>query len=310
MVKIDLVTGFLGSGKTTFLLKYAKFLMNQGLKIGILEYDYGAVNIDMVLLRELQGNQCTLEMLAAACDEDCLARRFKTKLIAMAMSGYDRVIIEPSGVFDMDLFFDTLRDEPLENWYEIGSVITVVEADLAVKAEAFEDYHLVSQAACAGSIILSKTQLVDSLVIEDTKKYIEKAAQKLHCRNYNPSFIEQNWEEFGTQEYTKIMNSGYHIASCDKNIAGAESEFSSVCFLDVKPGLEAFRVKMQQLFENSQYGNVLRIKGFIKDNDGVGYLINATSNNYNIVQLSKGQGTVIVIGSELNKNAIEGLLSE
>ena len=65
--------------------------MNQGLKIGILEYDYGAVNIDMLLLSKLRGPKCELEMLAAACDEDCLKRRFKTKLIAMAMSGYDRV---------------------------------------------------------------------------------------------------------------------------------------------------------------------------------------------------------------------------
>ena len=51
MVKIDLITGFLGSGKTTFLLKYARYLMNKGVKIGILEYDYGAVNVDILLSR-------------------------------------------------------------------------------------------------------------------------------------------------------------------------------------------------------------------------------------------------------------------
>ena len=105
MVKIDLITGFLGSGKTTFLIKYAKYLMSKGLKIGILEYDYGAVNVDMLLLNKLRSDKCELEMVAAACDEDCLRRRFRTKLIAMAMTGYDRVIVEPSGVFDMDMFF-------------------------------------------------------------------------------------------------------------------------------------------------------------------------------------------------------------
>ncbi|MGN9017913.1 GTP-binding protein [Lachnospiraceae bacterium HCP1S3_C3] len=78
MIKIDLITGFLGSGKTTFLLKYAKYLMSKGLKIGILEYDYGAVNIDMMLLSELRGPQCEIEMLVAACDADCLQRRFRT----------------------------------------------------------------------------------------------------------------------------------------------------------------------------------------------------------------------------------------
>ena len=40
MVMIDLITGFLGSGKTTFLKKYAEYLMDQGLHIGILENDF------------------------------------------------------------------------------------------------------------------------------------------------------------------------------------------------------------------------------------------------------------------------------
>ena len=108
VVKIDLITGFLGSGKTTFLLKYARYLMNKGLRICILEYDYGAVNVDMLLLNKLRCDRCELEMVAAACDEDCLKRRFRTKLIAMAMSGYDRVIVEPSGDFDMDMFLTLL----------------------------------------------------------------------------------------------------------------------------------------------------------------------------------------------------------
>ena len=48
MIKIDLITGFLGSGKTTFLKQYAKYLMAQGKNIGILENDFGAVNVDML----------------------------------------------------------------------------------------------------------------------------------------------------------------------------------------------------------------------------------------------------------------------
>ena len=50
MVKVDLITGFLGSGKTTFIRKYAQYLMDAGNNIGILENDYGAVNVDMMLL--------------------------------------------------------------------------------------------------------------------------------------------------------------------------------------------------------------------------------------------------------------------
>ena len=68
MVTIDLITGFLGSGKTTFLKKYAEYLMNQGLHIGILENDFGAINVDMLMLHELRGDQCELEMIAGGCE--------------------------------------------------------------------------------------------------------------------------------------------------------------------------------------------------------------------------------------------------
>ena len=128
MIKVDLITGFLGAGKTTFLKKYAGYFIKQGKKVGILENDYGAVNVDMLLLNELRGDNCELEMVAGACDDDCHKRRFKTKLISMGMSGYDRVIIEPSGIFDVDEFFDSLREDPLDRWYEIGFVITIVDA--------------------------------------------------------------------------------------------------------------------------------------------------------------------------------------
>jgi G3E family GTPase len=60
MIQVDLITGFLGAGKTTFLLRYARYLMDRGLKIGILVYDHGAVNVDLPLLKELRGENCGL----------------------------------------------------------------------------------------------------------------------------------------------------------------------------------------------------------------------------------------------------------
>ena len=64
MIKIDLITGFLGSGKTTFIKKYAKYFMDKGSRIGILENDFGAVNVDRMLLQELQGDKCDIETVS------------------------------------------------------------------------------------------------------------------------------------------------------------------------------------------------------------------------------------------------------
>ena len=47
MIKVDLITGFLGAGKTTFLHYYVNYLKRQNLSVCILENDYGAINVDM-----------------------------------------------------------------------------------------------------------------------------------------------------------------------------------------------------------------------------------------------------------------------
>jgi G3E family GTPase len=122
MIKIDLITGFLGSGKTTFILKYAKYLMEKGEDVCILENDYGAINVDMMLVSSIG---CDCEMVAGGCDYDCHLRRFKTKLISMAMRGYTRIIVEPSGVYATYEFFDVLYEEPLINYYEVGNVLVL-----------------------------------------------------------------------------------------------------------------------------------------------------------------------------------------
>ena len=112
MVQVDLITGFLGAGKTTFLRRYVRYLVAQGHNVCILENDFGAVNVDAMLVQDLLGPNCDLETISGGCDCDTHQRRMRTKLIAMAMRGFDRVVVEPSGIFDVDEFFDVLRDDP------------------------------------------------------------------------------------------------------------------------------------------------------------------------------------------------------
>ena len=131
MIKIDLITGFLGAGKTTFIKKYASYFIKQGQSVVILENYYGAIYVDMMLLQDLMSDNCELEMISGGCDEETHRRRFKTKLISMGMCGYDRVIVEPSGVYDIDEFFDVIHDEPLDKWYEPGNIIAIDDASAA-----------------------------------------------------------------------------------------------------------------------------------------------------------------------------------
>ena len=64
MVQVDLITGFLGAGKTTFLRRYAAYLVAQGHNVCILENDFGAVNVDAMLVQDLLGDHCEIETIS------------------------------------------------------------------------------------------------------------------------------------------------------------------------------------------------------------------------------------------------------
>jgi len=305
MIKVDLITGFLGSGKTTFLKKYARYFMDQGQRVGILENDYGAVNVDMLLLNELRGENCELEMVAGACDRDCHKRRFKTKLISMGMSGYDRVIIEPSGIFDVDEFFDSLREDPLERWYEIGNVIAIVDARLENSLSEVSDYYLASQLANAGTILLSRTQLATPEEIENTISHIESACDKAKLnKNIRDIIVDTPWDDFTNDSLSDIARSEYRICSYAKLLGSQENVFSTLYFLEVPFTKELISEKTAEILGNPElYGNIIRIKGFFQE-DNQWFEINATKNELDIKPISVGQSVLIVIGEHLNEDAL------
>lgn len=304
MVKVDLITGFLGAGKTTFLHYYVKYLKSQNLKLCILENDYGAINIDMMLLRDLEDENCAIEMVSGGCDATCHQRRFKTKLIAMGMQKYDRVIIEPSGIFDIDEFFDTLYEEPLSNWYEIGNIFTIVDAHTNIRDNDMK-YILASELACCGKALVSKLDYGCDLNLlknnlNEALKYIGNN-DKIDGRLY-----AKKWNEMTDEDFKCLMQSGYRSASYVKRpIRG----FSSLFFMNNGFSLEELKKISRELFSNKNYGNVLRLKGFYLY-DGSWYLINATRDEMTNEKLDLGQDVVIVIGSSLATDRINKLIDE
>ena len=71
MVQVDLITGFLGAGKTTFLRRYVRYLVEQGHNVCILENDFGAVNVDAMLVQDLLGDRCDLGATATPTSGAC-----------------------------------------------------------------------------------------------------------------------------------------------------------------------------------------------------------------------------------------------
>lgn len=310
MVKIDLITGFLGSGKTTFIKKYAKHLIDSGANIGILENDYGAVNVDMMLLKDLEGENCELEMIAGGCDAECHRRRFRTKLIAMGMCGYDRVIVEPSGIYDVDEFFDVLRDDPIDRWYEIGNVITVVDAKLEPELSDQADYLLASEAANAGCIVLSRSQEAEDAEIENTVAHLNHAMEKVQCkRRFQNEIIIKDWETFDNTDYEKLLSCGYVSENYRKMHIEEGEIFKSLYFMNLDKTKDEITEAAKKVLEDGECGKVFRVKGFLKDKEEKWLELNATHQEIRTAPISEGQEVVIVIGEEMNEAKIRGYFS-
>lgn len=310
MVKIDLITGFLGSGKTTFIKKYAKYLIDNGVNIGILENDYGAVNVDMMLLKDLEGENCELEMIAGGCDADCHRRRFRTKLIAMGMCGYDRVIVEPSGIYDVDEFFDVLRDDPIDRWYEIGNVITVVDAKLEPELSDQADYLLASEAANAGCIVLSRSQEAEDEEIENTVAHLNHAMEKVQCkRRFQNDIIIKDWDTFDNTDYEKLLSCGYVSESYRKMHIEEGETFKSLYFMNLDKTKDEITEAAKKVLEDGECGKVFRVKGFLKDKEEKWLELNATHQGIRTAPIPEGQEVVIVIGEEMNEAKIRGYFS-
>lgn len=304
MVQVDLITGFLGSGKTTFIKKYAKYLIDQGLHIAILENDFGAINVDMMVLEEELGDQCELEMVVGGGDLDCHRRRFKTKLISMGMRGFDRILVEPSGIYDVDEFFDVLHEEPLDKWYEIGNVIALVNSKLENSLSKQSDYLLGCQVADAGKIILSRSSEATEEEINNTITHLNNTMSLIKCkRRFNKEDC-LDLETLNNDDFNSILHSGYELEGFIKMFFKKEETFSTMFFMNQAISKEELIHATQSIFNDSECGKVFRIKGFIPENDQW-IELNATKDQMTTETIAKGQEIIIVIGEALNKEKIE-----
>ena len=310
MVKVDLITGFLGAGKTTFIRKYVSYLLQQGEKICILENDHGAINVDMMLLSDLRSDRLGIEMVAGGCDYDCHRRRFRTKLITMAMLGYDRVLIEPSGIFDVDEFFDILHEDPLDRRYEIANVLTIVSADLEEDLSEEADYLLASQAAQAGRLIYSRVQEADARAIEAVTAHVNRALAAIKCsRTFSPgeNITVRDWDRMTEEDWQEIMTAGYAETGFEKRFSMDETGFQALFFMRISIPKDQVLANIRRIWQDPDVGRIFRIKGFlIDDPDRETWIeVNATAGGTRVTPIPRGQEILIVIGEDLDEEAVD-----
>ena len=314
MIKLDLITGFLGAGKTTFIKNYARYLMSAGEKISIIENDFGAINVDMVLLGELAGENCNLEMIVGGDGTEAHKRRLKTKLISQGMMGYDRVIIEPSGLFDIDEFFDLIYEEPLDRWYSIGNVIGILDPGVVNGLSEQSEYLLMSELSQAGVVLFSRSDSYDNErkaeAIERINCIMSKYGSKRHISS--EMIIDKEWKKLDIRDYEKIIKCGYNHNSYVKMPYLQDDRYKTLFYFDFEMEQEQLEKTLTELLNDEKCKGVFRIKGILKGSNNKAYEINITRyekmTNPVHVFADDFRSVLIVIGEEFDEKALEKYL--
>ena len=306
MIKVDLITGFLGSGKTTFIRKYASYLVEKDMKVGIIENDFGAINVDMVMLSDLDSEMCDVEQIVGGNVETDWKRRFKAKLIAMAMQGFQRVVVEPSGIYDVDAFFDVLYEEPVSNWYEPGNIFAIVDAKIEKHLSKQAQYLMTSQISNAGAIVFSKAQEASAEQIQESIQRLNQLLEEFHCnRNLTDEVLVKPWDELTTQDYEKLLNCGWHSADHEKLWFDHNDAFTSLFFMNVHMTQGVIKDTISKLMSDENCGQIFRVKGFLLQPDGSWIEVNVTKENFDMKKIAQAQEVVIVIGQNLVEEEIK-----
>jgi len=225
------------------------------------------------------------------------------------MCGYDRVIVEPSGIFDVDEFFDVLHEEPLDNWYEIGNVIAVVDAELENELSAEADYLLASEAANAGKILLSHADEADGVQIEQTIAHLNRAMAQIGCkRRFDTEIVKKGTIQLTNSDLESFSRCGYVYENYQKMDLSEQNGFQSLYFMNSTMSEETLKAAVKKLFEDENCGNIFRIKGFLKADNDKWLELNATHSKITLQPIAEGQDVLIVIGERLNKEAVESYI--
>ena len=192
MTKVDVISGFLGPGKTTLISKLVKEVF-PGQKIVLVENEFGEIGIDGGFLKEAG---IEIREINSGCICCTLKGDFEESL-KQVVETYEpeRIIIEPSGVGKLS---DILRAVKTVDGLELSSYSTVVDGNRAkVYHRNFKEFFD-DQIATAACVILSRTQSISEEKLADDVAIIREL-------NPNARIITTPWDELSGQAIFDAM---------------------------------------------------------------------------------------------------------
>ena len=195
MTKIDIISGFLGAGKTTFIKKMIDEVFH-GQKIVLIENEFGEVGIDGGFLKD-SGIQ--ISEMNSGCICCSLVGDFGKNLNEVITKYHpDRILIEPSGVGKLSDVMKSVIDIEKEQDVKLNALVTVVNSLKASKQmKAFGEFFN-NQIEFATTVILSRTQ-------NATPEQLEFCVKQIQNLNPKAAVITTDWDKISGEQILKAM---------------------------------------------------------------------------------------------------------
>lgn len=326
MVKVDVISGFLGAGKTTLIKKLFSARMGKE-RIALIENEFGEIGIDGSFLKE---SGVKIKEINSGCICCSLVGNFEKSLKEMIdVYKPDRIIIEPSGVGKLSDIVAAITNTGLD--LKINVLCTVVDGGKCkMYLKNFGEFYI-DQVSEANVIVVSKSDKLSeektAAAVELLKQYNDKATfittplelldgeTLLKNLEGNASLMDELIEELN-RKHAEHHRHHHHGEECDDPECEchhhghhADEVFASWGTETPVSYTKAELNGILQALCGSSYGMILRAKGIVKGADFDGwYHFDLVAGEYEIREgAADVTGKLCVIGSGIDKEAIEKL---
>ena len=201
MTKVDIISGFLGAGKTTFIKELISKVYS-GEKMVLIENEFGEIGVDS---RFMQDAGIEVTEMNSGCICCTLVGDFARALKQVVdMYHPDRIIIEPSGVGKLSDVAKAVSDMQEDAQIEVDSLITVVDGKKAKMYMKNFGEFFDNQIEYANTIVLSRTQMMDEAKL---KECIELLREK----NEEAAIVTTEWDKLSGDMIKAALEQGHDL---------------------------------------------------------------------------------------------------
>ncbi len=259
-IKVIIVSGFLGSGKTTFINKFIK--QNQAIKPAIIENEVGETSIDTLILKS-EENIFEIFNGCVCCSVQNELLDVLNELIIVKHK-FNYLIIETTGIADPGSVITPFYSEEYKTFFELKSVVTIIDA-LNFLSRFNSEIELQKQIIAADVLYLNKSDLVTENKVLEIRRILKELNTEADVlidfnqenlknsvlENKRESLLQPQFQRF--QNYTSHKHSHIQVFSftTDGEISKEKFNYWLPYFLSLN-SQRIFRIKALLYFSTSE----------------------------------------------------------